>query len=190
MSKTKTLLYGLIVVMVAGIGFGLVRHSRLQEEPGGQQSVLPDGGDVSLNRIHHVATRGGVKEWTLDAESAQYEKAGNKTVFKDVAATFFFEDGKAVSLSSRSGMLLTDTGDMEVWGGVVARSDPYQLNTERMGYEQKSQVLSTKTPIVIKGNGLQITGDRMTLDLQTKQVVVWGEVKAVFERLQGLNIED
>jgi LPS export ABC transporter protein LptC len=181
MSKAKTLLYGLIIVLVGGIGFGLVSHSRLREEPRGLESVLPDSGDVSLNRIHHVATRGGVKEWMLDAESAQYEKAGNKTVFKDILATFFFEDGKAVSLSSREGVLLTDTGDMEVWGGVVARSGPYQLNTNRMGYEHKTQVLSTKAPIVIKGNGLQITGDRMTLDLQTKQVVVWGEVKAVFE---------
>lgn len=183
MSKGKTLLYALIVVIIGGIGFGLVSHSRLPKEPRGLESVLPDSGDVSLNRIHHVATRGGVKEWMLDAKSAQYEKAGNKTIFKDIFATFFLEDGKAVSLRSPDGVLLTDTGDMEVWGGVEARSGPYQLDTNRICYEHKTRVLSTKTPIVIKGNGLQISGDRMTLDLQTKQVVVWGEVKAVFEKV-------
>ncbi|MBW1742910.1 MAG: LPS export ABC transporter periplasmic protein LptC [Deltaproteobacteria bacterium] len=182
MSKTRILLYCLIVVMVAGIGFALMSHSRPEEkESVALESVMPEKSDVCLNRIHHVATRDGVKEWTLDAESAQYEKAGSKTVFKDISATFFLEGGRDVTLSSRDGVLLTDTKDMEIWGDVVARSGSYQLNTNRIRYDHKAQVLSTKTPIVIKGKGLEITGDRMTFDLQTEHVVVQGQVQAVLE---------
>ncbi|MBW1859666.1 MAG: LPS export ABC transporter periplasmic protein LptC [Deltaproteobacteria bacterium] len=182
----------MMVVMVAGLGFALMSHSRpKEEEPVSLESVMPKKSDVCLNRIHHVATRDGVihhvatrdgvKEWTLDAESAQYEKAGSKTVFKDISATFFLEGGRDVTLSSRDGVLLTDTKDMEIWGDVVARSGSYQLNTNRIRYDHKAQVLSTKTPIVIKGKGLEITGDRMTFDLQTEHVVVQGQVQAVLE---------
>jgi len=183
MSKGKIILYCLIGVMVVGIGFGFVSHSRLREAPRSLQWALPNNGngDVCLHRVHHIATRDGLKEWSLDAESAQYERAGNKTVFKAISATFFLEGGESVSLHSRDGVLLIDTGDMEVWGDVVARSGPYQLNTNRIRYEPRTQILSTKTPIVIRGKGTQITGDSVTFDLQTEQVVVWGSVKAVFE---------
>jgi LPS export ABC transporter protein LptC len=173
MSKVKIVLYCLIGLTVAGIGFGLVSYLRLREEPQVLHSVLPEGTDVSLNRIHHVATRDGVTQWTLDAESALHEKADNKTVFKDILATFFLEDGNRA--------LLTDTRDMEVWGDVVARSGQYELSTDELCYEHKTRTMFTKTPVVIKGNGMEVTGDSMTFDLQTEQVVVWGRVKAVFE---------
>ena len=181
MSKVKTVLYCLIGLMVAGVGFGLASYHRLREEPRALLSVLPKETDVSLNHIHHVATRDGVKEWTLDAESAQYQRADNKTVFKDILATFFLNDGKTLHLNSRDGVLLTDTKDMEVWGDVVVRGGGYELNADKLRYEYKTQTISTETPIVIKGNGMEITGDSMAFNVQTEQVVVWGRVKAVFE---------
>ena len=185
MSKVKTVLYCLIGLMVAGIGF--MSYHRFREEPRGLLSILPKTRDVSLNHIHHVATRDGAREWTLDAESAQYQKADNKTVFKDIVATFFLKHGKSIHLNSRDGVLLTNTKDMEVWGDVVVRNGQYELNTDKLRYEHKTQTISTVTPVVIKGDCMEITGDNMIFNLQTEQIVVWGRVKAV---LEGLMIDD
>jgi LPS export ABC transporter protein LptC len=180
-SKVKIALYCFIGLAVAGIGLGLVSHLRVKEEPKGLNPVPQKDSDVSLNRIHHVATREGIKEWTLDAESAQYEKADNKTVFKDLVVTFFLEDGNTMSLSSRGGALLTDTKDMEVWGDVVARSGQYELNTEKLSYEHETRTIFSKTPVVIKGSGMKITGKSMKFDLEAEQVMMRGRVEAVFE---------
>lgn len=179
MLKVKTALYCLIGVMVAGIGFASYHH--LREEPRALLSVLPKNTDVSLNHIHHVATRDGVKEWTLDAETAQFQRADNKTLFKDISATFFLNDGKTLHLNGRDGVLMTDSKDMEVWGDVVVRNGGYEFNADKLLYEHKSHTISTKTPIVIKGNGMEVTGDSMTFNLQTEQVMVRGRVRAVFE---------
>ncbi len=179
MSKVKIVLYCLIGVMVAGIGFA--RYHHLREEPRALLSLLPKNTDVSLNHIHHVATRDGVKEWTLDAESAQFQRADNKTLFKDISVTFFLNDGKTLHLNGRDGILMTDSKDMEVWGDVVVRNSGYEFNADKLLYEHKSHTISTKTPIVIKGNGMEVTGDSMTFNLQTEQVMVQGRVKAVFE---------
>ena len=183
MSKVKIILCCLIGLSVAGVGFGLVSYLRLREEPQALLSILPENKDVCLSRIHHVATRDGVKEWTLDAESAEYDKGEKKTVFKDILATFFLEDGKTVSLNSQEGILLTDTQDMEIWGNVVAQSGSYHLSTEKLLYEHKTKTISTETPVAIKGNGMKISGNSMTFNLQTEQVVVSGSVKAVLESL-------
>jgi len=179
MLKIKTALYCLIGLMVAGIAF--VSYHHLREEPKALLSALPKNTDVSLNHIHHVATRDGVKEWTLDAETAQLQKADNKTLFKDISATFFLNDGNTLHLNSRDGVLMTDSKDMEVWGDVVVRNGGYEFNAEKLLYDHKSHTISTKTPIVIKGKGMEVTGDSMTFNLQTEQVMVLGRVIAVFE---------
>ncbi|HID29336.1 MAG TPA: LPS export ABC transporter periplasmic protein LptC [Desulfobacterales bacterium] len=181
MLKLRTVVYSLIGMMVAGVGFGLIGYHRLKGEPKNLLSVLPKNNDVSLNHIHHVATRDGVKEWTLDAESAQYQKADNKTVFKDILATFFLKHGKSIHLNGRDGVFLTDTKNMEVWGDVVVQSGEYKLNTDKLRYEHKTQTISTETPIVIKGDRIEITGDRMVFNLETEQMVVCGRVEAVLE---------
>jgi LPS export ABC transporter protein LptC len=180
MSKVKIVLYCLIGLMVGGIGFGLISYHRVREEPKALLSVLPKNTDVILNHIRHVATRDGIKEWSLDAKSAQYQKADNKTLFKDIFATFFLKHGKIVNLNSCDGALLTDTKNMEVWGDVVVRSGPYELNTDKLRYEHNTKTISTKTPIMIKGDGMKITGDSVVFNLETEQVVVSGRVKAVF----------
>ena len=116
MSKLKTALYCSIGLAVVGLGFGFMSYLRVKEEPKALHSALHKESDVSLNRIHHVATRDGIKEWTLDAESAQYEKADNKTVFKDLVATFFLEDGNIIRTKGLKYITLPDNWlKMEYW---------------------------------------------------------------------------
>ena len=181
MSKSKIIICSLIGLIAAGAVVGLVVYHRLMTEPAALLSSLSPKQGISLNRIHHVATRDGVKEWSLDAESAQYLPEDNKTVFKDVSVTFFLKDGKDVSLNSSDGILFTNTKDMEVWGDVVVLSGPYEFNTDKLRYEHKTRTIFTETPISIKGNRMKITGDSMSYGIQTEQVSVKGKVNAVFE---------
>ena len=172
--------------MVAGLGVGLVAYQHLSKERDASVSMLPEGKDVSLNQIHHVATRNGVKEWMLDAESAQYQKAQDKTVFKHISATFFFKDGRSLHLTSCEGVLLTDTRDMEISGDVILRSGPYELNTETLFYDHKNGSISTDRPVVVKGNGIDLAGNGMFFSFSTERASVRGGVEAVFEDLRLL----
>ena len=186
MSKMRTVLFCFIGLMLAGLGVGWVSYHHISKEPEVLLSVLPKDTDVSLSHIHHVATRDGVNEWMLDAESAQYQKADNKTLLKDVSATFFLADGKTVHLAGRDCVLLTDTKDMEVFGDVVVRSGPYELKTERLRYDCKDRYISTSTPIFVKGEGIRLSGESLIFYFNTEQAVVRGGVEAVFESLPVL----
>jgi len=181
MSKIRKVLFCFICLMIGGLGVGLISYHHLRKEPEALLSVLPKH-DVSLNRIHHVATRDGVKEWVLDAESAQYQKEEGKAIFKDISATFFLRDGKTIRLTSRDGLLLTDTKDMEVSGDVVVRSGLYGLTTEKLHYNHKNRSISTNSPILIKGEGISLTGRSMIFYFDTEQALVRGGVEAVLEK--------
>jgi LPS export ABC transporter protein LptC len=98
-----------------------------------------------------------------------------------VAATFFLKDGGQVQLTSRYGVLLTDTKDMEASKDVVVRSGPYELKTERLFYNHENRSISADAPIVVKGNGVKMTGETMLFSLKTERAVLRGAVEAVFE---------
>ena len=183
MSKSKIVLYSLLGLIVAGTAIGLMGYHRLKEQPQALLSMLPKNADLTLNQIHHVATRDGVREWSLDAASAQYQRAENKTLFKEIAATFYLDDGRTAHLSSEEGVLLTDSKNIEVWGSVVLRSGAYELITDRLRYEHENRRIWTDAPIALKGKRLSVRGDGMSFDLDTEKVVIEGRVEASFENL-------
>jgi len=172
---------GFTGLILAGLGVASLGDQAFRKEPEVRVAIPPETKDISLNRIHHVATRDGVKEWILDAESAEYDKGANKTIFTNLAATFFLKDGTDIQLTSRHGVLLTDTKDMEASKDVVVRSGPYELKTERLFYDHERRSISTDVPIVVKGEGVKVTGESMHFSLNTQRAVLRGAVEAVFE---------
>jgi len=179
MTKVHKVLLYFISLALTGLGVGLVHH-HMRKDPNVLLSALPQDRDVCLKSIHHVATRDGVKAWTLDADSAQYQKAMNKSVFRDISATFFFKGGKTLHLTSRDGVLFTDTKDLDVSGDVIVRSGSYELKAEKLHYDYNGQSISTTTPISMKAQGILLTGQRMALYCNANQALVQGGVKAVF----------
>ncbi len=181
MSRFNKFLFCLIGLVVAGLVVGVTSYDGRDKQPDDSVSVLPAGKDISLSYIHHVATRDGVKEWILDADSAQYVKAQGKTVMTNVSVTFFLDNGNTVHLASREGVLFTDTRNMEVSGDVQVRSGQYELKTDKLFYDHKARSVSTDTPIVVKGKVVRLSGHSMTFCLNTQRALVQGAVKAVFE---------
>jgi LPS export ABC transporter protein LptC len=167
--------------MVVGLGIGLLKYHDLKENPETALALLPEAAEVTLNHIHHVATRNGVQEWILDAESVRYEKPNNKAILKGVSATFFLRDGNTVRLTSTDGLFLTNTKNMEASGDVVVRSGSHALKTQKLCYDYENRSISTDTPITLEGDGIRLTGESMVFSFKSEQAVISGGVEAVFE---------
>jgi LPS export ABC transporter protein LptC len=181
--KGKVVFYVATACLAAVIAIAFFSQDKVPEsgDPDAEVSVPEENHDLILNQVNHVATRDGKTEWTLDADSAQYDRASGKTMFKAVDATFFLEEGEKVHLTGKDGVLMSGTKDMEVSGSVVVRSGPYVLNTEQLTYKHSAKIVSTDSPVKIEGDLLHVTGDSMVFDLGTDRLVVSGGVKAVFD---------
>jgi len=169
--------------MLAGLAVGLVRFHDLKKDPEAALALLPENSDGSLNNIHHVATRDGVKEWTLDAESVRYKKSENKSILKGVTITFFLKNGESVQVTGDDGVFLTDTKNMEISGNVVVRNGSNEMKTERLRYDHKNRSVFTDTPIAVQGDGIRLRGNNMAFSFGSEQATVSGDVDAVFENL-------
>ncbi len=94
---------GLIIfVVIVGIFIG---YRRVSNENENKTEIFPDSDNasVSLKRIHQTASKNGAKEWSLDAESAQYFKTRNRIVFKNPSVVFFLKNGSDIKLSAKQG---------------------------------------------------------------------------------------
>ena len=176
------------IVIVIGIIGGLTSltaifiHSRhVLDDPQRLIEALPDDANLSIDDIHHTATRDGKTEWVLDADSARYVDA-NKTVLLDnLAMTFFLENQQNVQLRADSGTLQTESRNVTVNGNVVVVRDSTRLNTESLLYQHNERLLTTDRPVEISDEAYRLTAESMSLDLQRNQAVFKGNVRGVFQ---------
>jgi len=140
-------------------------------------ATIRDGADMSIGKIHQTATRDGRKEWSLEAGSAQYNQTNKQVILKDLSLTFFLEDNGSVYLTANQGILNSDSNDIDVSGNIVIKKDPYTLTTENLSYKHESRIIFADVPVTISGNSAEISADSASLDLNTKKIVLEGNVE-------------
>ncbi len=173
----KMVLCCMVSLMVVMLGFGLFKFHRVKKDPDAAMALLPENTDISLNQIHQISTRDGIKEWSLDADTVRFQKKENRSVLSNVSVTFFLKDGGTVHVTGTEGVFLTDTKDIEIWGDVVVRYGQYTLRTEKLTYGHKTRSVHTETPILLEGEGVFLSGNNMTFSFADEQVIVGGGVE-------------
>ena len=141
--------------------------------------VLPFQSEVSiaLSHIHQTATRNGITEWCLDADSAQYVNATNQASFKDPSLTFFLDNQQKVNLTAKQGILNTVSKDMRVTDGVTMNYSQYQLKTDTLYYAHEKRIIYSDVPVEITDDIVCIHADSMVFDLKTNQTKFEGNVE-------------
>ena len=137
---------------------------------------------LSLGKIRQTATRDGIKEWSLEADSANYMEAENKVNLTSLSVIYYLEDNQEVHLKAERGILQTDTNDIEFSGNVVIRNQEYQLKTEHLNYDHGRRSIICNQSIRIWGQGAELTAASATYDLKADKIVLKGNVVATIPR--------
>jgi LPS export ABC transporter protein LptC/lipopolysaccharide transport protein LptA len=152
-----------------------------------QESSEPDA-TLSIDKIHHTATRKGKKEWSLEAASAHYIGKAGQMVIDDLMVTFFLDDASEVTLTADRGILNTDSNDIEVTGNVVVTNGEYRLLTKKLNYAHEKRVLYSTAPVTISGPEAQLAADKLSFDLNTKKVTLEGSVETTLPNHENSRI--
>ena len=141
-------------------------------------SSIKEGANLSLGKIRQTATRDGKKEWSLEADSANYMEAENKVDLKNLSVVYFLKDNREVYLKADRGILQTDTNDIEFSGNVVVKNEAYQMKTEHLNYEHGRRIIICDQPIRIWGQGAELTAESARYDLNADKIVLKRNVVA------------
>jgi LPS export ABC transporter protein LptC len=141
-------------------------------------SSIKEGANLSLGKIRQTATRDGKKEWSLEADSANYMEAENKVDLKNLSVIYFLKDNREVYLKADRGILQTDTNDIEFSGNVVVRNEAYEMKTEHLYYEHGRRIIICDQSIRILGQGAELTAESAKYDLNADKIVLKRNVVA------------
>jgi lipopolysaccharide export system protein LptC len=180
--KLKMFLLATIFVAlgaVIGIYIGFRPETKIAESI--PQSVEPDA-TLSIGKIHQTATRNGNKEWSLEADSANYIEKNNQMILKDLTVVFFLKDNSEINLKADQGILEIDSNDIEVSGHVVMKNKEYNLITEKLAYAHDRAVLYSNVPATISSASVQMAADSMTFDLNSKKLTLEGSVETTIDK--------
>jgi len=176
-----TLFLGFGVVLTVFIGYRTV--SKPQELF--LSSLVQDDATIAIGRVHQTSTKNGIKEWSLDAASAQLVEKDRQAVFDDLTMTFYMKNDKSVKLSAKKGYLNTDTRDIRVHGDVIADDGEFKILTETLNYEHEKRILVTTKPVQILGSTFRVNADSALYDLTSQKTTFDGKVEGtIFDKIK------
>ena len=178
--RLKKLLGGAVILTAAAIiaVFLFYRHM-IAHIPQGPIAIRGDA-DLAMESIQQTAIRNGITEWVLEAGSAQYKETEKRALLRDLRVTFYLEDGDEVVLTADQGMVGTETNDIQASGNVVARNKNYHIETEQLRYTYDQRVLNTQSPVLIRGQSFELRANSMSIDLNTNEAHLEGQVEGTF----------
>lgn len=178
--KIKIIIISIISIALAAVVFIFVKYRNTIREVQELTASVPLGVNLSIDEIHHTATRDGKKEWRLDADSAQYMNAEKQVRLKVLSMTFYLEDQSELILTADSGVLMTASKDVVVNGNVVVKSNDAHFSTDELHYRHDQRMLYAESPVKIKGDTFQLTAESMRLDLTNNRATFKGNVMGIF----------
>ena len=183
--KGALLLIGILVFGSVVALFVIHQHKR-QSGQSGDASIIQNKAAISLKGVRHTAIKGGVKEWSLQAESADYRLEDSEAVFKTLHVTFFRDKNDDVILSAPLGTWHTDSNDLDVSGHVMIKNKQYELQTEKLTYIHERRMCVTNSPVTIISKTFKITADNMRYDLAKNIFRLNGNVVGIINENIGL----
>ena len=159
----------LLGLLSSGCGGRKIEESRLSGE---ENLDLPD---QVFEGFEMTITESGIKKGWIRAERA--EKYSGKKIFKAEGLTVLFYDtnGEIKSiLTSRHGLIHTDSGDMEAIDSVVVftSDSTRQLVTEHLVWKKKENLIVGDSAVVIRSRRGVVFGDGITADAGLEDIEV------------------
>jgi len=177
------------LIILGGLGLVAIMTWRTVTPPEAVNDSLQEpttSADLKLDRVHYTETREGIKEWELEATSAQYFRGENVVLFDKVKATFFGRNGETYVLVAEKGKFNTQNKAIEAFDGIkLDSSDGYQMRTQRLTYEAERKKLHTSDPIEINGPRFHLKGIGLVVDLDRQRLKVLRQVATTFSPIGG-----
>jgi LPS export ABC transporter protein LptC len=175
---TMFLVFG--VVLTVFIGYRTVSNPQEMF----LSALIQDDATIAIDRVHQTSTKNGIKEWSLDARSAQFIKKDRQAIFDDLSVTFYLENDNSVKLTANKGYLNTDTRDIRIDGDVIADDGEFKILTDTLNYEHKRRVLIAAKPVQILGSTFRLNADSALYDLDSQRTTFDGSVEGtIFDKI-------
>lgn len=173
----KRILLTVVVLALTGTVVIFVGYRRVTENPRLLLSQIQKEADMQLNKIRQTATKNGIREWRMEAESATLLKEKQTMLLVKPNVEVFMKDGDNVHLTADEGIIYTDSNRLAVSGNVVATNRLYQFRTESIDYDPTTRELRADNPVTVTSDTVTLKANTMAMNLETSVTSFEGDVE-------------
>lgn len=166
---------------------------RSSTNEGGSSSSLPipsvslseDGSpSLVLNRFNRSLTRDGRKVWEIDAEKGEYIVGSESANIETAVLHLYKEDGTVVKLNAPKATLFIKENALsraELDGGITLNyGGQFTVLTDSAVYDQLREVVTAPGLTKIQGDGFDVQGDELSVEVNQRILHLKGNVTSVF----------
>lgn len=147
---------------------------------------LSENGSPSLvlNRFNRSLTRDGRKVWEIDAEKGEYIVGSESANIEKAVLHLYKEDGTVVKLESPRATIFIKENALsraELDGGITLNyGGHFTVLTDSAVYDQLREVVTAPGLTKIQGDGFDVQGDELSVEVNQRILHLKGNVTSVF----------
>jgi LPS export ABC transporter protein LptC len=141
--------------------------------------ILPDVAQ-RIRNFHRVKVENGRKVWEVFAREAQYFEDQGIVVVEEPRVSIFFDEGRTVAFRGGTGRVFLkgkDLARVEVSKDIEVYFGDYEMQTDFARYEVDREVIIAPGRVHISGDGFQLNGESMEVEVSTQRLRVTKDVR-------------
>ena len=181
------MLAGFILLLLVLLVLTVVGNLRTTKVAVVEQFLRSDE-DLAMKQLNYTETRGGVRKWAIQAESASHDLENESAQLKRLTLTFYDPSSSDLTVTSSIGELDLKNRQVLLRGDVVMMSTTGEtVYTDELLFVDAEKVVRTEHPVRFVADGYTISGKGMRFNISSRSMILQSQVEAVYK--EGLNVK-
>jgi LPS export ABC transporter protein LptC len=158
-------------------------HKEVKANPVKALDYLPES-SLRLKEFHRAKIEDGRKVWELFGDEASYFKEQKEALIKKPRFYYYDKKGEVAETKGNEALLYLNEKElerMELHGDVQVTFQGYILKSEQANYLPADDQIVLPTRTTVTGEGIELEGARMEVEIQDKKVRLIRAVKSRIE---------
>ena len=182
-----------ILLLVIFLSLGGVAYKVTEIVRGMQQEIkknprkildyLPESA-LHMKDFHRAKVENGRKIWELFGDEANYYKEQKEAIIKKPRFYYYDKKGEVIETTGDQARIYLNEKElerMELSGGIQVTFQGYLLKSEQANYLASKDQIELPTRTTVTGEGMQLEGSRMEVEMESKKIRLIENVKTKME---------
>jgi LPS export ABC transporter protein LptC len=187
--RNRLILLAVIFLSLGGVAYKvgeslwIMKTEEIKKNPLKALDYLPESA-LQMKDFHRAKLEDGKKMWELYGEEANYFKEQKQAIIKKPRFYYYNKQGEIIETTGATARLFFNEKELEkmqLEGGIQVTYQGYVLKSDEATYFADAGRIILPKRATVAGNGMEVEGSRMEVELEVKKVRLVQNVKTKIE---------